>query len=299
MPRALKFVLGAVVALVIIIGVALFALYAGLNDIIKAAIEEVGGQLTGTEVALDDVDVSLEDGVGELSGFRVVNPDGFSRDDAFSFDSVRVKIDTSTILSDIVVVNEVRVVKPEITYELAGDGDNLNTLKRDTQSNAERLKNEAGAGGSEPAAAGETEDGQKFIIERVYLTDGVVNVKATQLTDRRLSVPLPDVELQDIGKDEGGADPAAIAGEVMNGLLDKITNATDQIDVTGLLKDVGAAAEELADDAAQAAGDAVDAVGEGASDAADAVSEGASDAVDGAGDAVKDAGDAVKGLFGN
>lgn len=288
MPKWLKYAAIAVVGFVVVIALAIWLAFANLNDIIKAAIEEVGGELTGTEVAIDDVDISLEDGFGALRGFRVVNPDGFTRDNAFSFGEVEVEIDTSTVFDDIVVIREVKVLRPKITYELAGDDDNLNTLKRNTTSNAERLQNEAGGGESAPAASGEAESGQKFVIEQVNLIDGEIRVRATQLTDRTVDVPLPDVTLRDIGKDEGGADPAAIAGEVMGGLLDNVTAAASRIDVTGLLKDAGALAEDAAEAAAEQAGAA-----------AKAVEEGASGAVDDAADAAKDAGDAVKGLFGD
>jgi len=299
MPKWLKYAAIAVVGVVAVIALVIWLAFANLNDIIKAAIEQVGGELTGTEVAIDDVDISLEDGRGALRGFRVVNPDGFTRDNAFSFGEVEVELDTSTIFDDVVVIREVKVVRPKITYELAGEDDNLNTLKRNTTSNAERLQKEAGGRGGAPHASGETEDGQKFVIEQVNLIDGEIRVRATQLTDRTLDVPLPNVTLRDIGKDEGGADPAAIAEEVMGGLLDNVTAAASQIDVTGLLKDAGALAEGAVDAATDAAAGAADAAAEQAGAAAKAVEDRASGAVDGAADAAKNAGDAVRGLFGN
>lgn len=295
MSRGLKIGLGAG-AVLVLLAIVIWQLFANLNDIIRAAIETVGSEVTGTEVVVSDVDISLQDGRGTLRGFEVQNPQGFSADNAFQFGTISVQIDTSTLLDEVVVIREVTVDKPLITYELAGDSDNLNTLKSDTQRNAEQI---AGPSGTEPAAAGETESGQKFIIERIYLTDGQVRVRATELTDRSLTVPLPDVELRDIGKEQGGADPAAMAGEVMNGLFDRVTRATDQIDVTGWLRDIGADASALAGDAAQAAGDAADAASREAGEAVDAVGRGASDAAEGAGQTLDDAGDAVRGLFGN
>lgn len=224
MSRGLKIGLGAVAVFVLLVAIVIWQLFANLNDIIRAAIETVGSEVTGTEVVVSDVDISLEEGRGTLSGFEVENPRGFSADNAFQFETISVQLDTSTIFDEVVVINEVIVRKPLITYELAGDSDNLNTLKADTQRNAEQISREAGG---DPAAAGETEGGRKFIIERIYLTDGQVRVRASDLTDRSLTVPLPDVELRDIGKDEGGADPAAVAGEVMTGLFDRVTRATD------------------------------------------------------------------------
>jgi uncharacterized protein YxeA len=69
--------------LVILVGVGVFVFLGQLNDIVRAAIEKVGSDMTQTNVELNEVDIELTSGKGALRGFRVTNPNGFSKDDAF------------------------------------------------------------------------------------------------------------------------------------------------------------------------------------------------------------------------
>lgn len=288
MSKTLKFG-GIAVGVVVLIAVAaFFFLWSSLNDIVKAAVEQVGTDVTGTEVRLKEVDISLESGKGSLRGFQVVNPSGFSRDDAFAFDEVSVTVDISTIFSDPVVVKEVVIDGPRITYELADKGANLDTI----QGNVE--KNTGGSGGSRGGSAGDSYT-PNIIIENLYFRNGEVSVAASKFIDRKLTTPLPDLHLKDLGKQQGGADPATIAAETMDELYKSTLSAirSANIDLDGLrrgleegLQDAGRMAEEGAKDAMEGAGQAADEAGKAADEAGKGIEKG-----------LDDAGKAVKGLF--
>ncbi len=74
--------------LVVIVAVGVFVFLGNLNDIVRAAVEKVGSDMTQTNVVLNEVDIELTSGKGALRGFRFTNPSGFSDDDAFKFDEV-------------------------------------------------------------------------------------------------------------------------------------------------------------------------------------------------------------------
>jgi len=292
MSKTLK-IGGIAVGVVVLIAVAvLIFVWSSLNDIVKAAVEQVGTEVTGTEVRLEEVDISPESGKGSLRGFQVINPSGFSRDDAFAFDEVSVTVDVSTIFSDPVVVKEVVIDGPRITYELADKGANLDTI----QGNVEKNTGGAGGsgGGSSGGSAGES-DTPNIIIENLYFRNGEVSVAASKFIDRKLTTPLPDLHLKDLGKQEGGADPAAIAAETMDELYKSTLSAirSANIDLDGLrrgleegLQDAGRMAEEGAKDAMEGAGRAADEAGKAADEAGKGIEKG-----------LDDAGKAVKGLF--
>lgn len=111
--------------LVVLIAVGVFVFLGNLNDIVRAAVEKVGSDMTQTNVSLSEVDIELTSGKGALRGFSVTNPKGFSDDDAFKFDEVAVTLDISTVRSDPVVIKEIVIQGPSIVYQLGDNGSNL------------------------------------------------------------------------------------------------------------------------------------------------------------------------------
>ena len=253
--------------LVVIVAVGVFVLLGSLNDIVKAAVEKIGSDLTQTKVTLSDVNIEETSGKGTLRGFRVTNPDGFSDDDAFKFDEVSVTIDATSILSDPVIIKEIVVIGPEIIYEFGDSGTNLDRLNKNVQS-------KVGPGSS--SSGGSSSEGRKFIIENLFLRNGKVAVQAP-LLDEKISVPLPTIHLTDIGKEGRGATPGDIADQTMEAILAGASKAVSnaKIDIGALTKSAG--------DAAKGAQEALEKAG--------------SDAAEGASDAVESAGDAVKGIL--
>src|SRR3546814_10217063 len=104
----MKKVLIGLGVLVAVVAIGVYVLLGSLNDIVKAAVEKAGSDLSQTDVRLDEVDIELASGKGALRGFRVTNPDGFSDGDAFRFAEVSVTLDLATVRSDPVVIEEVR-----------------------------------------------------------------------------------------------------------------------------------------------------------------------------------------------
>lgn len=272
MSKMLKWILIGVGALVVVVGGVLFFALSQLDSIVKAVVEKVGTEVTGTKVTLNSVDISLKSGSGTLGGFSVQNPDGFAKDDAFAFDRVSVTLDIASVfptVKDPIVVKDVTVVKPRIIYDIGEKGSNFDKIKQNTEASTG-----AGSGGSKPAAASKDEKpAPKIIIEKLTMTDGSVAVRHHMLKDKKISAPLPTVQLKDIGKEKGGATPAEIAKRVFASVQESATKAVGSVDLGGMLKDVGG----LAKDATKAVGGAAS----GAADKAKSLGGGATDAVKG------------------
>ena len=216
-----RFLLIGLVVLVAVVGVAAFLLYSSIDSIVKAAIEKVGSDVTGTDVRVDEVEISLADGSGRLRGFRVVNPDGFEREDAFRFDEIRLTLDLATIASDPVVIKELVIERPRIRYEFGGSGTNVGTIQKNV------------SGYSADSAPAE-EPGPNIVIQHLYFRGGEITVAGSKMLDKGVAVSLPDLHVTDIGSEPGGASPATVAKKVIGRLGREVTTAMASIDVDKL-----------------------------------------------------------------
>jgi len=269
----MKKILIGLVVLVVIIAVGVFVFLGNLNDIVRAAVEKVGSEMTQTNVTLNEVDIELTSGRGALRGFSVTNPKGFSDDAAFKFDEVSVTLDIASVQSDPVVIKEVVIQGPDVVYEFGKDGgSNLETLNKNVQS-------KAGSGGSSSSSGGKK--GPNIVIENLYLRDGQVSIIAPLLNEK-MSVPLPTVHLKDIGKDGKGATPEEVADQVMEAILNGAQNAVAQAKI----------------DVNQLTGAAMEQVDKATKDAQKALEDATSGAGSIGGDVGKEAEDAIKGIFG-
>ena len=143
-----KVMIGLVVVLVIV-GGGIAYLFLNAGGFIKQVVEEVGSEATKATVTLSEVDLSIQSGEAALKGFQLGNPEGFKSPKAMSFGIVSVKIDTSTVTDDVIVINEVVIAKPEITYEFAKGGSNFDAIQKNVDAYAKSM---GAGGGSEKSA---------------------------------------------------------------------------------------------------------------------------------------------------
>lgn len=275
---------------VIVVVVAVGIYYAATNadKMVKAAIESNGSRVTQVAVALDAVDLSLQDLKAGLRGLTVANPPGFKTARAVSLGEISV--DIGDISRELIVIDEIMVRAPEITYEIGSGGSNIAAI----QENVDNFMKVAqgGSGGGDSAASsssGGESAGPKIVINNLYIQDGKVNVSASLMQGKTLTTPLPNIHLTDIGKDSGGASPAEVVDQVIAAITKHSGNAAGSLDLSQLgLADITGQAAEM---------------GKAAGDAAKKAMEGAAGSAGGAGDAAKkavdDATSGLKGLFGN
>ncbi len=265
--------IGGGVAVAVIIGIAVFLL-SNLDSLVKEAVEKVGTEATQAKVSLSSVDISLKSGSGTLNGMKVGNPKGFNTPAAFELGGISVKLDIASVGKDPIVIKEIVISKPQVTYEFGGSGSNIDAIQKNVDSYAKQFSSGSGAN---------KHDGQgpKLVIENLYIRGGKINVSAAFLKGKALSTPLPDVHLKDIGKKKKGASPAEVAKKIISSMTKGAGSAVGALNL-----------DKMMQGATKAAGDA-----------AKAVTEGAAKAVGGAGETLEkgmgDAGKSLKKLFGN
>ncbi len=282
------YAIGGIVAVVVVAVIVVF-FYSG--DVIKAAVEEMGPKLTKAEVKLDKADLSITSGEASLSGLLIGNPAGFTTPHAFKLDNIAVKLDTSTVGKDTIVINEILIDAPDVIAEIRTL--NVNPLKIGesvkeslNSSNFIAIRNNVAAfvkeqgGGS---SGGSGKEGPKLIIEKFRMNDVKVRAVAHEGMKLDLAVKPFSIALDGIGKSEGGLAPEKIAARLIPEIQQKV--------IDGMLPDLMGNVTNMLKDAGKLATGAVKGVVEGAG----AVGEGAGDAVKGVTEGI---GGAVKGLFG-
>jgi uncharacterized protein involved in outer membrane biogenesis len=268
MKRALLIGGGVIVAIVIAVA---YYLYSSLDSIVAAAIEKYGSQYTGTQVHVDGVDLDLTSGKGAITGFSVANPAGFATPKAIEVGKIALAVDIGSVTGNPIVVKEIRVDKPKVTYEIGPDGNNIDAI-------AKHVESQTGSGGGGSAGKGSSEGGggTKLVIDDLYVNGGEVGVSATALKGKTMSADLGDVHLENIGKDEGGASPGKVAGIITASLVKMVGVAIETVDLGDIMKVIGGntegvpmKAKELGETVGKDAEKAGEAIGKGAGEAGD------------------------------
>ena len=203
-----KLLLGIAGFLLLATAGSLWLVYNSLDAEIASAIRRYGPEITGVPVSLSGVSISVVDGKAALYGLVVGNPNNFKTKHALSLSEISMTLDIGSLTTDLIRIKELTVIKSEVTYEYASAGSNLDVL----QCNIERsIAQQRG----NTKKIQDSKSGKKLIIEHLYIKNGTARVSAEVLRGDLLSVPIPDLHLQDIGKKSNGT----TAGEAMRQIL--------------------------------------------------------------------------------
>jgi len=286
--------IGGGIVVVVVVGVVAFVVL-NINPIAKESVQTYGSEFTKVAVVLNEVDISPWTGKGRLAGLTVGNPKGYQTDSASNLGLVSVNLDAISALENTVIIHEVVIAGPQVTYELGPGGSNIDVIRKNVESFLGGGKKSDGGGTSKPSDEVKAEEGgKKIIIENLIIRDGKVSISAALLKGKKLSVPLPSIHLKDIGKDKGGASPGEIAEKIMASVTDGATKAVASLNISGLIKD----ASGIVKDVAKGETDAMKDIGKNlpTEGMGKAVGDGATKAVE---EGAEKAGNALKKLFGN
>ena len=221
-----KLLLGIAVVVLLVIAGGAWWLYTSLDSVVASAIRKYGSQITGVSVKVSSVKIVPADGTASLRGLVVGNPKDFKTEHALLLGEISMKLDIGSLTKDVVLVKEISIIKPDVSYEYASGGSNLDAIKH----NVDRYVAENLGGKNESKDKG---SGKKFIIENFYVKDGKANVSADILKSKTTSVTLPDLHLRDIGKKSNGATAGEVTKEVMSALTQSVTKSTGSLNLGG------------------------------------------------------------------
>ncbi len=280
--RWLKIVLALVAVAIVLVVVGVTMLYLSLGKVVKTGVETFGSQALQAPVTVTNITFSAFTGKAEIEGLVVGNPQGFKTDSAFKLGVTRVVVDPKSIMTDTIVIREILIEAPEVTYETDLKGSNITRLKENIEAFTGTGATEPGDEPAEepadkPAEEPNAEDGKpgkKVVIESFKIADGQIRLSATVLGGAALPVPLPEVHLTDIGKDSGGTS----IGEAVSEIFGSVTGT-----ITGAVKAGGA----LIGDTTDAVKDTAEQTGKAVKDVGKSLKETTSGTING-----------IKGIFG-
>src|SRR6266496_118483 len=189
--KKLLVILGIFVALLV---VAFVTLSFFLGSIVTAGVNKFGPQITQTKLVLQGAHISPLNGSGTLSGLVIGNPKGWSESNLCALGKIHIEMKPFSVFKDHIVIDTIEIDAPEFNYETKIVASNVNDL----------LKNiEQTVGGSKPET--KPEKGGKPIkveVKHFRMTNGKVRVGVAGAA--AMSLPMPNIELTDLGTKEGG-----------------------------------------------------------------------------------------------
>ncbi len=208
-------------ALIIIAALGALVLSFSLDGIVKSNIESTTSEMLDTSVDVNDVSLSILDGSGTIDGITIHNPEGFSDKPAVKLQQISMTIDLFSLLSDTVLVKEIRIQKPELYFEQRKSGNNLNALN-------EKLS-------EQPSS--ET----NMIIDYLLVADGRVTLTADIGEEKTVEGEFSKIEIEGIGRQGNNTmeqamqqilEPIlqrALQEAVKQGLMDKAKDALQDL----------------------------------------------------------------------
>ena len=224
-----------------------------LGLIIKTTVNNVMPMITGTPVSMGSCYLNPITGTLSIKDFTIGNPEGYATPNAFKLNEVYVDLAVTSLLSDKIIIEDILVDDMEVCFEtkmtetnVGRIMDNINKLTakdeevektqspenqpEDTEVNEETTETPA-----EQSSKGIEIDHFKFVNSKLIIHAG-----------GGVDVPLPNIEINDLGKDsEKGADAVEITDKVFTALYHSIIEAAEKSGMENVKKGTGQAVESI------------------------------------------------------
>ncbi len=220
--KALWIILGVVAVIIVAVAILIFVGISKIDDVVVAAVERAGSNITGTEVTLAEADISLRSGEGALRGLSIGNPQGFSDRQAFNLDEISFRLNLQSLRDQVIRIEEIHVVNPQALVEMNAEGkSNFEVI----QSNVNRHRP------PEREPAPESGERKRMRVDLFHTEDGQVETDATAMGAGTSTVDLPALRLEGIGGEQG------ITGEELgNAIMEALNDQVLQVAVEEELK---------------------------------------------------------------
>jgi hypothetical protein len=233
-----KILLWSIIGMVVLVIIGVLVVALCLDGIVKKGVEVVGPRILQVPLTVDTIHIGVLSGSAKVKNLIVGNPDGYKTPFSVSVGVAEISVDIGSILSDKIVVHSIHVESPEITFEGGFSGNNLSKIM-------DNLKSPPQTGGTSvtnvPVAQGGAETSKKIEVDDFLITGAKVHVVLTQLGGKEMTVPIPDIHLTDLGKDEAGLTPAELTRQIFQAITTTtITSVTSAAgDLTKGVKNIG------------------------------------------------------------
>ena len=198
-----------VVAALIIV---LIVCYFFLGHIVKGSIQTVGPLITGVPITVKSVSVDIfgdvEVGIRDLV---VGNPKGYSSPHALDLKKFQLKVKTSSLLKDKIVVDKLEITGVEVNFETNVIASNLN----DINNNVKKFTPNADGKDSKPA---------KLQVNSIDMSDIKVRVIAKGGNAAGVPLVMVPIHMKDLGTGPDGITVSGLIGEMLTKLFTGVTS---------------------------------------------------------------------------
>jgi len=196
----LKPVFQVLFAIIVISAIGGLILSLSIDSMVQSSLESTTAEVLNTSVDVEDVSISLLNGSGTITGFTIHNPEGFSDKPAAKMQEISIKMKVSSLLSDTVIVDEVRIQKPELYYEQKATGNNFDAL--------------IGSMG------GSSSSDTNLIVDYLLVENGQIALTADIGSEKSVMAEFSKIELEGIGRNSSNAMEQTIQ-QILKPVLEK------------------------------------------------------------------------------
>lgn len=231
----MKLIKWFVIAVVLLIVIGIFILYASLDGIIKSQVQTRATDSLNLTTTLGSADLSLLGGSLSLNDLNVASPSGFSAPQMLSLGSAGLSVNYSQLRGNPIHVKSITLDKPVLTLEQKNGEMNF-------QAAMDQMPK------SEPSSSNTNEaspsTSTKLVIDQLTVTNAQVVVDPGQIPGlsgvmpSSMTVPLPPITLNNIGNADGAANGAAIKDVVMQVVTAMVNQASKSGNLPGQLQSI-------------------------------------------------------------
>jgi len=281
---------------ILLLSIYLIVIFA-IGPILTPIISKVVSPILGASLTIDEIDVSPLLNEVTVKGITLGSPDGFKAKSAFELKHFNASIDLGSLLTRIVIINEIIIDGADITYEhnmktfsksnftrinrnvqfyVGAVDENGNPIvsKEDPEIEKEAIESETEVLAERPASI------DKIIIKKFRFVNGHIRVSNTLYSGLTIPSPMMDIKMDDI---EIKIEKSMTMGQAIYKAGEKIFAGCSNI--VGSLH-----LDKISGKIADGTMKTLDLLGDGASKTTDAVYDGAKGALNAVGTGVSNTG---------
>lgn len=231
----MKLIRRAVLLVVLLVIVVLLVGYFNLNRIVRTTVESQATDQLKLQTTLGSADLALFGGQVKLSDLKIASPQGFSAPQMFTLGGTAVKVNFSQLRQEPIHISSITITKPYLVIEQENGKLNFKVAMDQIPSTP-----------PQPAPTSESKSQPlKLIIDELTVESPTVVMRPGDLSKipgasllgsslpQEITIPIPTVNLKNIGSGDGNQNGAAIKDVVMQ----VITAMADSASKSGALPD--------------------------------------------------------------
>jgi len=210
--RKVLWILGGLVVLAIIAGIVVVL---SLDSIVKTGINTVGPRVAKVPLSVEKVRISLLGGSFAIEGLKMGNPPGFQTPNSFTAGKIRVDAKLRSLLSDEMIIPLIEVEQPAVTLEFSGTKTNMGEIMKGLQTPA-------------PQPEKEQKAQKKMRIGLIKVAGTKVSIAGLPAVGS-VGVPVPDIQISNVGTGGQGATPQEVASRTLTAIYEAVAGAVGSV----------------------------------------------------------------------